>query len=156
MMNKTALYYLEHLDAFQIMESHIMDRVMQEYWQSNLDASGSLLGASTAYGILTHIDSDCKQDFEAFNRFYQRRSDRSIGVHRYTFKVVRQSMETRYFLEMAFFLGVACLLQYYIMDFTTIWNVLQAEVAELAAELGQFDGNEENKMTEEELEAISE
>ena len=133
MMNKTALYYLEHLDAFQIMESHIMDRVMQEYWQSNLDASGSLLGASTAYGILTHTDSDCKQDFEAFNRFYQRRGDRSIEVHPYTFKVVRRSMEIRYFLEMAFFLAVACLFQYYIMDFTTIWNFLNAEIAVLMA-----------------------
>ena len=28
LMNKTSLYYLEHLDAFSIMQSHIMDRVM--------------------------------------------------------------------------------------------------------------------------------
>ena len=32
LMNRDSLYYLEHLDAFEIMESHIMDRVMQEYW----------------------------------------------------------------------------------------------------------------------------
>ena len=131
MMNKTALYYLEHLDAFQIMESHIMDRVMQEYWQSNLDASGSFLEASTAYGILTHTDSDYNHDFEAQNRFYMARSDSSIEAHRYTFKVVRRSMEIRYFFEMAFFLINACAFQYYVMNFTTVWNVLVKEVAEL-------------------------
>ena len=62
LMNKTSLYYLEHLDAFAIMQSHIMDRVMQEYWQGNLDANGSIMGASTAYGILKH-DSN-KFDYE--------------------------------------------------------------------------------------------
>ena len=41
-----------------------MDRVMQEYWQSNLDASGPLLGASTAYGILTHLEDRNKFDYE--------------------------------------------------------------------------------------------
>lgn len=28
LMNRNSLYYLEHLDAFSIMQSHIMDRVM--------------------------------------------------------------------------------------------------------------------------------
>lgn len=78
MMNKTPLYYLEHLDAFQIMQSHIMDRVMQEYWQSNLDASGPLLGASTAYGILDHFDDRHRFDYEQKNRFYKKRSYRLI------------------------------------------------------------------------------
>ncbi len=32
LMNRDSLYYLERLDAFEIMETHIMDRVMQEYW----------------------------------------------------------------------------------------------------------------------------
>lgn len=51
-MNRDSLYYLEKLDAFEIMETHIMDRVMQDYWQGNLDASGSFFDASTSYGIL--------------------------------------------------------------------------------------------------------
>ena len=73
LMNRDSLYYLEHLDAFEIMESHIMDRVMQEYWQSSLDASGPFLGASTSYGILTHIDNRYKYDFEHKSRFYHDR-----------------------------------------------------------------------------------
>ena len=55
LMNRDSLYYLERLDAFKIMETHIMDRVMQEYWQSNLDASGSFFGASSTYSILMNF-----------------------------------------------------------------------------------------------------
>ena len=57
LMNRNALYYLEHLDAFELMETHILDRVLQEHWQSDLDASGSFLGASSSYGILRHLGS---------------------------------------------------------------------------------------------------
>ena len=56
-MNRDSLYYLERLDAFAIMETHILDRVMQEYWQGNLDAGGYFMGASTAFGILKRSDS---------------------------------------------------------------------------------------------------
>ena len=31
-MNRDSFYYLEKLDAFELMESPIMDHVMQEYW----------------------------------------------------------------------------------------------------------------------------
>ena len=86
------------------MESHIMDRVMQEYWQSNLDASGDFLGASTAFGILTNGES--KYDYEQLNRFYKVRKNWQIRPHKLNFMVVRRSMEMRYFLEMAFFLFV--------------------------------------------------
>ena len=63
-MDRNSLYYLERFDAFKIMETNIMDRVMQEYWQSNLDASGHFLGASTLYGILSHYDDRFKYDYE--------------------------------------------------------------------------------------------
>ena len=74
MMNRSSLYYLEHLDAFEVMETHIMDRVMQEYWQSNLDASGSFLGASTLYGIVKHQNDRYKYDYELKNRFYKKKN----------------------------------------------------------------------------------
>ena len=72
MLDKDSLYYLEHLDAFDIVETHVVDRVMQEYWQSNLDASGSFLDASTAYGIINNAND--KYDFEYLNRFYKKMS----------------------------------------------------------------------------------
>lgn len=68
-MNRNALYYLEYLDAFPIMETHIIDRVMQESWQSKLDANGKLMGASSPYRILT--ESDDGFDVEYWTRFYR-------------------------------------------------------------------------------------
>jgi len=91
LMNRDALYYLEYLDAFEIMETHIIDRVMQEYWQSNLDASGSLFGVSTAYRILSHYEDRYLYDYETENRFYKSKVDIS-HPHKFSFMVVRKSM----------------------------------------------------------------
>ena len=93
MLDKDSLYYLEHLDAFDIVETNVVDRVMQEYWQSNLDASGSFLDASTAYGIINHTDDRYKYDYEYLNRFYKKMSPiKSILPHSLSFMVVRKSM----------------------------------------------------------------
>lgn len=127
-MNRNSLYYLEHLDAFSIMQSHIMDRVMQEYWQGNLDANGSIMSASTCYGILNH-DSD-KFDYELQNRFYKKRDEKAIAPHKFNFEVVRRSMQIRYIFEMAFFFIVVLVFQYYCLQFTQTWNDLQADMVE--------------------------
>lgn len=105
LLNKNALYYLEHLDAFPIMETHIVDRVMQEYWQSSLDANGKFLGASTPYRILTEAEAGF--DLEYGTRFYKAR-DKRATPHSLSFVVVRQSMQIRYFMETFFFFLLAC------------------------------------------------
>ena len=67
LQNRDVLYYLERLDAFGIMETHIMDRVMQEYWQSDLDAGGSFFDFSTASGILRaddNLQTETDSDYE--------------------------------------------------------------------------------------------
>ena len=43
---------------------------MQEYWQSDLDASGSIMNASTAYGIINNSSSQNQDDYELQHRFY--------------------------------------------------------------------------------------
>ena len=118
-MNRDSVYYLERVDAFEIMETHILDRVMQEYWQSNLDASGSFLGASTAFGILTRskdsFTSNQDFDYELENRFYKRRDTEKIQPHRFNFVVVRRSMQTRYFFEIVLFFLLVAVFQYYLL-----------------------------------------
>ena len=103
-MNRDSLYYLDRLDAFEIMQTHIMDRVMQEYWQSNLDASGSFFGVSTCHGIWTKSGDD--PDYEIENRFYKKRDLSRVMPHRFNFMVVRRSMQTRYFLEIVIFFAL--------------------------------------------------
>ena len=129
-MNKNALYYLEHLDAFEIMESHIMDRVMQEYWQGNLDASGSFLEASTAFGILTHFDSRFSYDYEQLNRFYLEKDVHTISPHKLNFVVVRNSMQVRYYLEICFFLSLALYIQFEIQLFSNAFNEFSNTLSE--------------------------
>lgn len=73
LMNRNALYYLERFDAFDVIETHIVDRIMQEYWQSSLDANGAFISASTPYQILTHYSNRYQYDFEYLGRFYKER-----------------------------------------------------------------------------------
>ena len=47
--NNNALYYMELMDAFRLMETKVMDRIMKEYWNSDIDTSGSIFQASTSY-----------------------------------------------------------------------------------------------------------
>lgn len=39
--NHNTLYYMELMDAFELMDTKVMDRIMKEYWNSNIDTSGS-------------------------------------------------------------------------------------------------------------------
>ena len=39
--NHNSLYYMEMMDAFKLMDTKVMDRIMKEYWNSNIDTSGS-------------------------------------------------------------------------------------------------------------------
>ena len=105
MMNKDSLFYLEHMDAFAIMETHIIDRVMQEYWQSNLDASGGFMSSSTPYSILFNSG---KFDYERHSRFYQPRVlKQGKQPHQMSFVVHTNSMQVRYFLEIFVFFTLA-------------------------------------------------
>ena len=122
-MNRNVLYYLEHLDAFPVMETHIMDRVMQEYWQSNLDSSGDFMAASTCYSILSHQEDRYTYDFEHRHRFYQPSTNReAIMPHRFSFMVVRRSMQIRYFFEMIFFFVLALIFQLELLSLSTAYN----------------------------------
>lgn len=125
-MNRDALYYLEYLDAFEIMETHIMDRVMQEYWQGGLDASGSILGRSTCYNILTHFGERYRMDYEHTYRFYKR-PDQNSGSqpHMLSFKVYRESMQVRYFLEMAALLWLTISFQLKTLSFAEDYNTFR-------------------------------
>ena len=55
------------------MQTHVMDRIMKEYWKGNLDANGSFMDSSTAYGILMKHggNTNDSRDFEKENRFYR-------------------------------------------------------------------------------------
>ena len=55
--NNNALYYMELMDAFQLMDTKVMDRIMKEYWNSAIDTSGSFFEISTAFQVFKGTDS---------------------------------------------------------------------------------------------------
>ena len=80
---------------------------MQEYWSGNLDAGGSFFEGSTNFIILilsgNGFGRKSDYDFEYENRFYRRRDISKVKPHKFSYMAVRNSMQTRYFFEMAFF-----------------------------------------------------
>ena len=40
---------MELMDAFQLMDTKVMDRIMKEFWISDIDTSGRFFHASTSY-----------------------------------------------------------------------------------------------------------
>ena len=89
-----------------------MDRVMQEYWQSNLEASGSFLDGSTSYGILRHLGKEYKYDYEQMTRFYKKQDYSEIRPNKMNFAIIRNSMEMRYLFEVLIFCIIAILFQF--------------------------------------------
>lgn len=72
LFGNTALFYMEKLDAFKLLDSKVMDRIMKDYWNSNVDASGSFFACSTCYNILTLGKLDHNEDYESTHRFYEK------------------------------------------------------------------------------------
>jgi len=67
---RNLLYYMRKLNTFPLLDTNLMDRIVQDYWYSNLDTRGNFMGASTAYQILTKYKLSFSEDFESKNRFY--------------------------------------------------------------------------------------
>jgi len=46
------LWFIAEQNVYQVMESDLMDKIIQDFWKSNLDITGNLMEASTSYSIL--------------------------------------------------------------------------------------------------------
>lgn len=119
LFNHNALYYMEKLDSFKLLDTKVMDRIMKDYWNSNVDSSGFFMSCSTCFNILrtkklSHID-----DYESKHRFYDPRDISEVRPHEYIYKVFVLSMQQRYFIEIIIFLVLATFFQIYIDKFNT-------------------------------------
>ena len=110
--NHNSLYYMELMDAFKLMDTKVMDRIMKEYWNSDIDTSGSVFQASTAYQLLFPSCSVSNhQDNELSHRFYQRRDISKFRSHFLMMQVYLKSMQTRYVIELILFVILAIFFQ---------------------------------------------
>jgi hypothetical protein len=95
-----------------------MDRIMKEYWNSDIDTSGSFFQASTSYQLLFDSSTLRKnQDNELNLRFYKKRDISKFRSHKFMLQVYLKSMQARYFIELLFFVVLAIFFQYEIGQF---------------------------------------
>jgi hypothetical protein len=74
------------LSLYKIMQTKIADRIIQDYWMSKVDVSGSMFENSTPYNILKFGKFEYMEDFEENRRFYHKRDYAlEIRPHRFTF-----------------------------------------------------------------------
>lgn len=55
---------MEKMDSYKLLDSKVMDRVMKDYWNSNIDSSGYFLSCSTCFNIMTSNKLSHTDDYE--------------------------------------------------------------------------------------------
>ena len=83
-----------------------------------MDVSGSIFENSTCYDIIKFGSLEYAQDYEQKRRFYKPRTlNNEVRPHIFTYRVWFESMNLRYFIEMAFFAACVLFFQYFISSF---------------------------------------
>ena len=49
-----SLYYMALYNVYKILDTKCLDRILQDFWKSNMDATGVLLECSTGWRLLTN------------------------------------------------------------------------------------------------------
>jgi hypothetical protein len=110
--------YMERMDAYTLMNTKIMDRIMKELWVTDIDTSGSWLDQSSSYTLLR----DPQKEHEM--RFYRDRSLSTTRAHFFIFENWKRSIRVRYRIESFIYLVLSLLLQYYMIGtFSLIRNI---------------------------------
>jgi hypothetical protein len=123
----SAMSYMEQFDTYKMLDTKMMDRIMKDYWGSNIDTSGSFLEASTSFNILKS-DFTSKDDYEATHRFYHKRDYKSFRPHEFVYKVYVRSMQQRFFFELIAFLVLAVFFQFQIDSFNSGQHELDRDI----------------------------
>ena len=108
---------MELQDSFKLMDTKVMDRIMKDYWNSNIDTSGSFFNNSTCFQILTVNKLSYIEDYERTHRFYHERDVKVTRPHPYMYKVYVNSMQMRYFIEICTFSIISIFFQFFINAF---------------------------------------
>lgn len=53
LFGRDLLWYISEHGIFSILDTKVMDRIIQDFWNSNIDITGSFFEASTVYQIVT-------------------------------------------------------------------------------------------------------
>ena len=81
------------MDAYTLMDTKIMDRIMKELWNSDIDVSGSFFDQATAYIIWN------KPDSEKNHRCWRKRDLSKTRSHSYILRVWAENISLRNIIE---------------------------------------------------------
>lgn len=126
------LWYIAEHNIYEILGTKVMDRIMQDYWRSNIDVTGTLLEASTAYRVLSKSSLKFTRDEEKENRFYLKKDLSTFKSHQFQFHVWMKSMQVRYAIESISFITLAFIFQYFITLFNKDVHILREDREKLA------------------------
>ena len=94
---------MEKMNSYDVMDTKIMDKIMKEYWTSNIDLGDSFFLASTCYNILFKYDFNIMKDYEAENRFYHTFDLTKMMSHGLIMRVWTESMQLRFFIDLVIY-----------------------------------------------------
>jgi hypothetical protein len=117
LFGRDLLWYISEHGIFSILDTKVMDRIIQDFWNSNIDITGSFFEASTTYQILMKSSLTYTKDQEAVRRFYHPQDIQQLRTHIFQYEVWKKSMFIRYLIEASIFTFFALLFQYYISFF---------------------------------------
>jgi hypothetical protein len=86
-------WYMDMYDMYEVLDSRILDRIIQTKWNGKYDLNASFLDYSTGYAILNDShDLFCGDQVFHEIRYTMLRLDRSDLVHKFKFEVWKHSM----------------------------------------------------------------
>eukprot|EP00347_Sterkiella_histriomuscorum_P019940 403339718 len=124
-----SLYYMSLHNVYSILDTKSTDRIIQDFWKSNIDVNGNLFSASTSYRLLEEIIQGNHIDFKKFNfKLLSKNHESLLKSHNYQYQVWKKSMQVRYFFESVMFLGIAVFFQIYINEFNTLLHTVSSSM----------------------------
>ena len=70
-------------NVYSILDTKSTDRIIQDFWKSNIDVNGNLLSASTSYRLIEDTFNDKEIDMENFDIKKKFRNSNSLKSHQY-------------------------------------------------------------------------
>ncbi len=67
---KNCFWYITKNKVYSILDHKLMERIVMDYWESDIDITGFIFEASTCYRILNYDNLAYIKDYEETSRFY--------------------------------------------------------------------------------------
>jgi hypothetical protein len=78
---RNGFWYMAQNSVHRVLDTRIIDRIISDYWKSDVDVTGTIMEASTSYRIIKLDDISYVKDYERGSRFYKQRMTSTFKSH---------------------------------------------------------------------------